>query len=78
MTAGGPELRTERLRLRRWTDLDRPAFHALNCDPAVMAMIGADSTVRMSAHTMSNTRLTAVRRLPWLKPSPKINQLAFR
>lgn len=34
------ELRTERLRLRRWTDRDRAAFHALNSDPAVMATIG--------------------------------------
>jgi RimJ/RimL family protein N-acetyltransferase len=34
------ELRTERLRLRRWTDRDRVAFHALNSDPAVMATIG--------------------------------------
>lgn len=33
-------LRTERLRLRRWRDVDRPAFHALNADPAVMATIG--------------------------------------
>jgi RimJ/RimL family protein N-acetyltransferase len=34
------ELRTERLRLRRWTERDRAAFHALNSDPAVMATIG--------------------------------------
>jgi ribosomal-protein-alanine N-acetyltransferase len=34
------ELRTERLLLRRWTDRDRAAFHALNSDPAVMATIG--------------------------------------
>jgi ribosomal-protein-alanine N-acetyltransferase len=40
VTELGPELRTERLRLRRWTDRDRSAFHALNCDPAVMATIG--------------------------------------
>ena len=36
--------RTERLRLRRWTDADRPAFHALNADPQVMATIGAVMT----------------------------------
>jgi RimJ/RimL family protein N-acetyltransferase len=36
----GRELRTERLLLRRWTERDRPAFHALNSDPAVMATIG--------------------------------------
>ena len=34
------ELRTARLRLRRWRDDDRGAFHALNSDPAVMATIG--------------------------------------
>ncbi|MGD9705874.1 MAG: GNAT family N-acetyltransferase [Acidimicrobiia bacterium] len=32
----GPELRTERLLLRRWNDVDRIAFAALNADPAVM------------------------------------------
>jgi ribosomal-protein-alanine N-acetyltransferase len=34
------ELRTERLLLRRWTERDRAAFHALNSDPVVMATIG--------------------------------------
>ena len=34
------ELRTDRLLLRRWTERDRAAFHALNSDPAVMATIG--------------------------------------
>lgn len=29
-------LRTERLRLRRWREADRPVFHRLNADPAVM------------------------------------------
>jgi RimJ/RimL family protein N-acetyltransferase len=33
-------LRTERLLLRRWREADRPAFHALNADPEVMATIG--------------------------------------
>ena len=33
-------LSTERLVLRRWRDGDRPAFHALNSDPTVMATIG--------------------------------------
>ncbi len=33
-------LRTDRLVLRRWTDTDRDAFHALNIDPEVMATIG--------------------------------------
>jgi ribosomal-protein-alanine N-acetyltransferase len=36
----GPELRTERLLLRRWREEDRSAFHALNSDPAVMATLG--------------------------------------
>jgi RimJ/RimL family protein N-acetyltransferase len=35
-----PELRTERLLLRRWREADRAAFHQLNSDPAVMATIG--------------------------------------
>jgi ribosomal-protein-alanine N-acetyltransferase len=33
-------LSTDRLRLRGWTDEDRPAFHAMNSDPTVMATIG--------------------------------------
>lgn len=33
-------MQTERLRLRRWRESDRDAFHALNRDPAVMATIG--------------------------------------
>jgi RimJ/RimL family protein N-acetyltransferase len=33
-------LHTRRLVLRRWTDADRDAFHALNVDPKVMATIG--------------------------------------
>ena len=36
MTAAGPELRTERLLLRRWRARDREPFAALNADPAVM------------------------------------------
>ncbi len=35
-----PNLRTERLLLRRWRETDRDAFHALNSDAAVMATIG--------------------------------------
>jgi ribosomal-protein-alanine N-acetyltransferase len=34
--AGNPELRTERLVMRRWRADDRPAFAALNADPEVM------------------------------------------
>lgn len=33
-------LRTDRLVLRRWSDADREAFHALNVDPLVMESIG--------------------------------------
>ena len=33
-------LETDRLVLRRWTDTDRTAFHAMNSDPAVMATLG--------------------------------------
>ena len=35
-----PEIRTERLLLRGWTDADRPAYAAINADPDVMATIG--------------------------------------
>jgi RimJ/RimL family protein N-acetyltransferase len=53
-----PELRTERLLLRGWTDADRPAYAAVNADPLVMATLGplltreqSDANVdRMLAH----------------------------
>jgi RimJ/RimL family protein N-acetyltransferase len=35
------DVRTERLRLRTWTDADRPAFAAMNGDPAVMEHLPA-------------------------------------
>jgi RimJ/RimL family protein N-acetyltransferase len=37
---GWATLATDRLVLRRWREADRPAFHALNSDPSVMATIG--------------------------------------
>ena len=37
---GWATLTTDRLRLRRWEERDRPAFHSLNSDPSVMATIG--------------------------------------
>jgi ribosomal-protein-alanine N-acetyltransferase len=36
VTAVGPELETERLRLRHWRDRERHAFVAMNADPEVM------------------------------------------
>ena len=38
------ELRTERLRLRRWTDADLEPFAALNADPVVMELLPAPLT----------------------------------
>ena len=35
------EVLTERLRLRTWTDADRPAFAAMNADPVVMEHLPA-------------------------------------
>lgn len=35
-----PEIRTERLMLRGWTDADRGAYAAINADPLVMATLG--------------------------------------
>ena len=35
-----PEVRTERLLLRGWTDADRPAYAAINADPLVMEFLG--------------------------------------
>jgi ribosomal-protein-alanine N-acetyltransferase len=37
----GPELRTERLLLRRWRDADRAPFAAMNADPVVMEFLPA-------------------------------------
>ena len=39
-----PEIRTDRLVLRGWTDADRPAYAAINADPDVMATIGPPQT----------------------------------
>jgi RimJ/RimL family protein N-acetyltransferase len=42
--ASGPELRTERLLLRRWRDDDRERFAALNADAAVTEFLPAQLT----------------------------------
>src|SRR5262245_30925896 len=42
--AKGPELRTERLLLRRWRDSDREPYAALNADPEVMRHFPATLT----------------------------------
>ena len=42
------ELRTDRLRLHRWTDADRVAFAALNADPVVMEHFPSMLTVEQS------------------------------
>ncbi len=46
--AGNPELRTERLVMRRWRADDRPAFAALNADPEVMRHFPAPLTREQS------------------------------
>ena len=43
-----PELRTDRLVLRGWTDADRPAYAAVNADPLVMATLGPSMTREQS------------------------------
>ena len=46
-----PELRTERLLLRRWRESDRAPFAEMNADAAVMEFIGAPmSRARSDAH----------------------------
>jgi RimJ/RimL family protein N-acetyltransferase len=51
------ELETSRLRLRRWRPEDRPAFYAINCEPAVNRYLtpltreGSDARIdRAEAH----------------------------
>jgi RimJ/RimL family protein N-acetyltransferase len=42
------ELRTDRLRLHRWTDTDRASFAALNADPVVMEHFPSTLTIDQS------------------------------
>lgn len=44
----GHELRTERLRLRRWREADRAPFAQMNADPEVMEHFPAPLTRRVS------------------------------
>jgi RimJ/RimL family protein N-acetyltransferase len=46
--ARGPEVRTERLVLRRWCDADRAPFAAMNADPVVMEFLPNPLTRRES------------------------------
>jgi len=46
--AAEPELRTTRLRLRRWLEADREPFAALNADPQVMEYFPARLTTQQS------------------------------
>jgi ribosomal-protein-alanine N-acetyltransferase len=41
---GGPELRTDRLLLRRWRDADREPFARLNADPKIVRLLPAPLT----------------------------------
>ncbi len=52
-----------------------PALSSLMARAAT-AMIGSEMRISTEAPRMSNTRLMEVRRMPWLKPSPKISQPA--
>ncbi len=46
-----PEIRTERLVLRGWTDADRQPYAAINADPLVMELIGPlQSRTETDAH----------------------------
>lgn len=44
----GPEIRTERLLLRRWLPGDRSAFAAMNADPRVMEFLGGPISAERS------------------------------
>lgn len=54
-----PELRTQRLLLRNFTDADKPAWAAINADPAVMAHFM--STLDRSASDAMVDRMIAIR-----------------
>ena len=52
--APGPELRTERLLLRRWRSADREPFAAINADPAVMEFFPGLQSAQVSAEMIDD------------------------
>ncbi|HEY4025350.1 MAG TPA: GNAT family N-acetyltransferase [Candidatus Dormibacteraeota bacterium] len=54
----GPELRTQRLLLRRWRDADREPFAALNADPIVMEHYPARLSREESDHMVDRIEAT--------------------
>lgn len=58
------ELRTDRLRLRRWHDEDRGPFAAINADPAVMEHFPATMT-RAESDALADRVSTHIEREGW-------------
>jgi RimJ/RimL family protein N-acetyltransferase len=56
--ARGPELRTERLLLRRWRPSDREAFARINADPAVMEFFTGAQSPEISAEMIEDFERT--------------------
>jgi RimJ/RimL family protein N-acetyltransferase len=53
----GPELKTARLKLRRWRKTDLEPFAAINADPAVMEHMPSALTSRETAHWIARIEL---------------------